>query len=104
MTGLKFRQCPKEPRLYQQLSVWAWLLVAVGGMLLLLLILGGVLTLIRSSQRVSTQIRKSIPETNHIDDEGNIKTFKISPQFYLFSASKNTSSRDDSAREPVTFI
>ena len=34
MTASKFRHCPKSRGLRHRLSVWAWLLIAVGAMLL----------------------------------------------------------------------
>ncbi len=71
MTTSKFRHCPKHRGLRHRLSVWAWLLVAVGAMLLLLLILGGVLAFIRGSKRGSSEIRKPALEPRRPDDQGN---------------------------------
>ncbi|CAF1243048.1 unnamed protein product [Adineta steineri] len=62
LTASKFRHCPKARGLHQRLSVWAWVLVAVGAMLLLLLILGGILAFIRNSKTESSDIKQSIPE------------------------------------------
>jgi hypothetical protein len=44
--------------------------VAVGAMLLLLLILGGVLAYRRNSKRGSSEIRKSVPEPRQTDEQG----------------------------------
>ncbi|CAF3558782.1 unnamed protein product [Rotaria sp. Silwood1] len=64
----KFRNCPKSHGLRHRLPIWAWLLVVVGAMLLLLLILGGVLTFIRSSKKELPQVRKSVSETLRTDN------------------------------------
>jgi hypothetical protein len=50
LTTSMFRHCPRARGLGYSLSIWAWVLVGVGGMLLLLLILGGVLAFIRNSK------------------------------------------------------
>ncbi len=70
MTASKFRHCPKSRGFRHHLSIWAWLLVAVGAMLLLLLILGGVLAYRRNSKRGSSEIRKSVPEPRQTDEQG----------------------------------
>lgn len=77
LTASKFRQCPKSRGLGQHLSVWAWILVIVGAMLLLLLILGGVLAFIRNSKRGSAQIHKSVSESRRTDEPGNNQIYSI---------------------------
>ncbi|CAF3027781.1 unnamed protein product [Rotaria sp. Silwood2] len=69
LSASKFRNCPKGHGLRRRLPIWAWLLVAVGAMLLLLLILGGVLAFIRNSKKELPQTRKSISETLRTDKE-----------------------------------
>jgi succinate dehydrogenase hydrophobic anchor subunit len=72
LTASKFRHCPKaRGGLRHRLSVWAWILVAVGAMLLLLLILGGVLAFIRNSKKGSYKTKKLTPEPPHNDEQGN---------------------------------
>ena len=71
MTTSKFHHCPKHRKFRHRLSIWAWILVAVGAMLLLLLILGGVLAFIRNTKRGSSQIRKSVPEPHRSNQQGN---------------------------------
>ncbi|CAF1031984.1 unnamed protein product [Adineta ricciae] len=58
LTSSTFRHCPKARGFRHRLTVWAWLLVAVGGMLLLLLILGGILAFIRNSKKGSVDIKQ----------------------------------------------
>lgn len=65
MTQSTFRQCPNTRGLRHRLTIWAWILVAVGAMLLLLLILGGVLAFRRNSKRGSLDMRESAPERRH---------------------------------------
>ncbi|UJR15408.1 hypothetical protein I4U23_002355 [Adineta vaga] len=62
LTASKFRNCPKIRGLRHRLTVWAWLLVAVGAMLLLLLILGGILAFLRNSKKGSADIKQLTPE------------------------------------------
>ncbi len=71
MTVSKFRHCPRHRGFRHRLTFWAWLLVAVGAMLLLLLILGGVLAYMNNSKRGSSQIRKSVLEPRRNDEQGN---------------------------------
>ncbi|CAF1041144.1 unnamed protein product [Rotaria sordida] len=79
LTTSKFRNCPKSHGLRHRLSIWAWLLVAFGGMLLLLLILGGVLTFIRNLKKDSPQVRKSIAESIRADEKAmNVTTNRLS--------------------------
>jgi len=71
LTASQFRHCPKPHGFRHHLSIWAWLLILVGAMLLLLLILGGVLAYMRNSKRGSSQISKSVPEPLRTDEPGN---------------------------------
>jgi len=71
LNASKFRHCPKPRGFRHRLSIWAWLLVVVGAMLLLLLILGAVLAFRRNSKRGSSEIRKSVPESRQTDEQGN---------------------------------
>ncbi len=69
MTGSKFNHCPKSRGFRHRLTLWAWILIAVGAMLLLLFILGGVLAFIRNSKRGSVEIRKPESERRHTDEQ-----------------------------------
>jgi hypothetical protein len=71
LTASQFRHCPKNHGLRHRLSPWAWVLVAVGAMLLLLLILGGVLTFNRNSKRGSLRTEKPTSESRRSDEKGN---------------------------------
>ena len=71
LTASKFRHCPKHRGLHHRLPIWAWLLVAVGAMLLLLLILGGVLAFIRNMKKGPSQGKNSATETRRTDEPGN---------------------------------
>ncbi len=71
MTVSKFHHCPTYRGLRHRLSIWAWILIAVGGMLLLLLILGGVLAYMRNSKRGSSEISQPVLERRHTDEKGN---------------------------------
>ncbi len=77
MTASKFRHCPKHRGLRYRLPIWAWLLVAVGAMLLLLLLLGGVLAFIGNSKRGSAEIRKPVSEPDRTDEQGNDQIHRI---------------------------
>lgn len=70
LTTSKFRQCPRVRGLGQRLTIWAWILIAVGAMLLLLLILGGVLAFLRNSKTESPLTKRSISEGRHTEEPG----------------------------------
>ncbi len=78
MTGSKFNHCPKSRGFRHRLTLWAWILIAVGAMLLLLLILGGVLAFAHNSKRGSVKIRKPEPERRRNDEQGNSRIQLIS--------------------------
>ncbi len=78
MTASKFHHCSKPRGLRYRLSIWAWILIAVGAMLLLLLILGGVLAFAHNSKRGSVKIRKPEPERRRNDEQGNSRIQLIS--------------------------
>ena len=71
MISSQFRHCPKSTDSRHRLSVWAWILVAVGAVLLLLLLFGGVLAFIHNSKRNLSQLKESAVEQGHPDEEGN---------------------------------
>ena len=106
MTSSTFRHCPKVRSLRHRLTVWAWLLVAVGGMLLLLLILGGILAFIRNSKKGSVDIKQPTPERRLTGErskncmEPNELPTNHCP-FSFFLAVSIRSGREDSTAEPV---
>lgn len=73
----RFRQCPKTRGLRGRLTFWAWLLIAVGAMLLLLFILGGVLAYIRNSKKGSSEIKQSPTKQRLTADEGNRRMVNV---------------------------
>lgn len=77
MTQSKFRQCQNPRGLRHRLTIWAWILVAVGAMLLLLLILGGVLAFMRNSKRGSLDMRESAPERRHPTEKSNALNYSL---------------------------
>ena len=72
LTQSTFRHCPKSSGFRQRLTVWAWILVAVGAMLLLLLILGGVLAFLRNSKRGSANIKQTITESHTTGEKSKV--------------------------------
>jgi hypothetical protein len=70
LTASRFRHCPHTRGLRHRLSPWAWVLVAVGAMLLLLLIFGGILTFKRNSKRGSLQTKTLATESDRSDQKG----------------------------------
>ena len=107
LTTSTFRHCPKIRGFRHRLTVWAWLLVAVGGMLMLLLILGGILAFIRNSKKGSVDIKQPTPESRFTGERSKdcLSSSKLPTNQYSFSlvfvAVSVRTSREDPTAEPV---
>jgi len=100
LTASKFRHCSKSRGLGLRLSIWAWLLVAVGGMLLLLLVLGGVLAFLNSKKELS-QIKQSVPERRHTEQQGTDQRKHTKVIYFLILALDITSTGENPLADPV---
>lgn len=69
LTNSKFRNCPAVRGRRRRLPIWAWVLIAVGGAILALILFGTIIAVVRKSKKNGTSKKKAFPEQRKPGDK-----------------------------------
>ena len=101
LTTSKFRHCPAVRGRRRRLPIWAWVLIAVGGAILALILFGTIIAVVRKSKKNGTPKKKSFPEPRKPGDKRkDLWSFEWMLTA-LFLAPGTPTIRTDPAAEPV---
>ncbi|CAF1154038.1 unnamed protein product [Rotaria sp. Silwood1] len=76
LTSSQFRHCTKIRGRRRLLPIWVWIAIAIGGTLLLLIILGAIISLMSKSKKRSSKSKITLPEQRFPDE----KIVRVTPK------------------------